>query len=966
MTKKAAKPIEIFYSYAHEDEALRNQLNTHLATLRRQGLITEWYDRQIQAGAPWSSEIDTHLKTAQVILLLISPDFINSDYCYSIEMDYALQRHNKGEARVVPVLLRPVDWKGAPFEKLQALPRDARPVIAWSRRDDAFLDVARGIRDIVEELTGTKAATLFLPSAPKTTAIAKKEQRNDTQETIALAISKVATASYRKILSDPPSTRPDKIQQREEVVKDVYARLTQSDITAIALTGIGGVGKSMLASLVCDYAKKQSDAHKEPFQTGALWFTEAFWFTVDQSVTFADLVGNLCEALHIPLPDLSNSAPQNQAKVLFDALNKVDTAKLVILNQFEDLLDWGTGHASTDRPGVGEWLDIINNRPCLCRILLTSRPRPIGTQKSHPIYMQEYLVGGLNEAEGVEWLQSQGVRGTEMELHTVVKRCKGHALALTLLVTLVRDRGASISALINESEFWIGDVATELLDKIYKEKLDQIQRKLLIACSAYREPVPFEAIQAAMPKVQKKQVINALNVLFVQRLIEAPGGGDYQLHAIIADYIQNYNDDNKKSLRVAHTKATQYYLQRSMITCPLREQRRSINDVHDLIEAIWQYCQAGLWREAYKRIWEEGFTDDLAHWGGNATLLELYQLLLPLNKWQADLLQTVQIYIDLGGIYRDIGQKKLALEYYKKAMTINEELGNDSAKGQIFSGIGSIYDGWGERVKAIEYYEQALLIYRELKDREKEAWVLNSLGRIYTSFGVFEQAEKSLRDALDIRKDAKAMGRTLNNRGDLYIKMGKKEEALDDLKNASSLLEKAGDLKGQSRALHRLGQFYSEFGSQEEAIKYYKQTLEIRREKTYDHRGEGRVLGSIGLAYATLGQDKQVWEYYNQAQEYYKQALPICKEEEDSETEGRVYDRLGMLYLKRPSNEVALACFLLASDVFEKAKNPEIKVVQGHLESLRQDVGEDYFAELLVEIKPHAEEVVNQALTEEF
>ncbi len=925
------KPVEIFYSYAHEDEALRNQLNTHLAMLRRHELITEWHDRKISAGALWASEIDTHLQTAHIILLLISPDFINSDYCYSV-VNYALQRHNKGEARVVPVLLRPVDWNRAPFEKLQAFPSDGRPVIGWEQRDEAFLNVAQGIRGIVEELTGTKA--------------------------IPLAISMVPTPSYRKIRSDPPSTRPDKIQQREGVVKDVYAKLTQSDTTAIALTGIGGVGKSILASLVCDYAKKQRDAHEGPFQT------EALWFTIDQSVTFADLVGNLCEALSIHSPDLSNSSPQNQAKVLFDILNNVDKAKLVILDQFENLLDWETGYALTDRPGVGEWLNIINSRLCLCRILLTSRPCPIGTQEDPLTYMQERPVGGLEVAEGIEWLQSQDVRGTEKELRTVVERCNGHAFALKLLVDLVK-RGTSISDLLNDSMLWRGNVAKKLLNDIYKQ-LDEIQRKLLIACSVYREPVPLSAIRAAMSKAQNSQIIDVFEILNVQYLIEAKEDSCYQLHAIIVDYVQNYLGKNKKALRVAHTKAAQYYLQRAMTTCPPREQRISINHVHDLIEAIWQYYQAGQWQEAYKRIQEEGLIDDLAHWGGNATLLELYQLLLPLDKWQADLLQTVQIYIDLGGIYKDTGKKELALEFYDKAKKINEELKNDSMKGRIFSGMGSVYDGQGKRELAIEHYEQALPIYQELGDHEREAWVLNSLGRTYIDFKKFDLAEDYLQQALAIRKDAKARGRTLNNRGVLYIKIGKKEEALDDLKKASSLLEEAGDLKGQSRALHRLGQFYSEFGPQEEAIKYYKQTLDIRREKTYDRRGEGRVLVNIGQVYATLGQDKQEWEYYKQAQEHYKQALPICKEEEDSETEGRVYDRLGMLYLKRPSNEIALACFLLASDVFEKAKNPEIKVVQGHLDSLRQAIGENLFTELLAQIRPHAHQVVNQALAEEF
>ena len=127
-------------------------LENHLAILKRQGVITGWHDRRIGAGEEWEGKIDAHLNSARVILLLISADFIASDYCYDVELKQAMERHEAGEARVIPVILRPVDWKGAPFGKLQALPKDAKPVTTWANRDEAFVDVARGIRAVVKEL----------------------------------------------------------------------------------------------------------------------------------------------------------------------------------------------------------------------------------------------------------------------------------------------------------------------------------------------------------------------------------------------------------------------------------------------------------------------------------------------------------------------------------------------------------------------------------------------------------------------------------------------------------------------------------------------------------------------------------------------------------------------------------------------------------------------------------------------
>jgi tetratricopeptide (TPR) repeat protein len=150
-------PVRVFYSYAHEDEALRDRLETHLSLLQRQGIVQAWHDREITAGRAWKDAIDQNLEAAELILLLISPDFLHSDYCYDIEMQRALERHDRGDAWVLPIHLRPVDWQGAPFARLQALPTDARPVTEWADRDQAFTNVAQGIRQVAQAIRQTAA-----------------------------------------------------------------------------------------------------------------------------------------------------------------------------------------------------------------------------------------------------------------------------------------------------------------------------------------------------------------------------------------------------------------------------------------------------------------------------------------------------------------------------------------------------------------------------------------------------------------------------------------------------------------------------------------------------------------------------------------------------------------------------------------------------------------------------------------
>lgn len=147
-----AEPIDIFFSYSHKDEDLRDELAVHLSMLKRQGVIEAWHDREITAGTEWAGEIDQKMDSARVILLLISANFLASDYCYDIELNRAMERHHAGEAQVMPIVLKPVDWSGAPFGKLQALPKNAKPVTTWDNRDEAFLNIAQGIRKAIASI----------------------------------------------------------------------------------------------------------------------------------------------------------------------------------------------------------------------------------------------------------------------------------------------------------------------------------------------------------------------------------------------------------------------------------------------------------------------------------------------------------------------------------------------------------------------------------------------------------------------------------------------------------------------------------------------------------------------------------------------------------------------------------------------------------------------------------------------
>jgi hypothetical protein len=158
--KDLDRPIAAFCSYASKDDPFREQLLTAIAMLERQGLLKIWHFRELEPGVEWDAEIRRQLSASQMILLLVSPDFLNSKYSWNEEVTYALKRHAEGSARVIPIIIRPCDWKHAPLNTLQALPKDGVPITQWSDRDAAWQNVTEGLRRSIASIRAAKPAPL--------------------------------------------------------------------------------------------------------------------------------------------------------------------------------------------------------------------------------------------------------------------------------------------------------------------------------------------------------------------------------------------------------------------------------------------------------------------------------------------------------------------------------------------------------------------------------------------------------------------------------------------------------------------------------------------------------------------------------------------------------------------------------------------------------------------------------------
>jgi len=236
-------PFDVFISYAHKDRKLRDELAVHLGNLRHQHVISDWFDGDIIPGTEWEQDILEHLRTAKIILLLISAHFMASPFCWDIELKEAIARHEAKQARVIPIVLRPTDWKDAPFAKLQALPSLGKPVSRWQTHDDAFEDVIKGIRRAVEDLHAS--------ASPKPLASPSSAAGTNSISGGQLPVWNV------------PFRRNPFFTGREPIFAQIHTLLHAGKSAALsqppAISGLGGIGKTQAA---VEYAYRYRDAYQ--------------------------------------------------------------------------------------------------------------------------------------------------------------------------------------------------------------------------------------------------------------------------------------------------------------------------------------------------------------------------------------------------------------------------------------------------------------------------------------------------------------------------------------------------------------------------------------------------------------------------------------------------------------------------------------------------------------------------------
>lgn len=892
----SGESIVVYYSHAQKDLKLLELLDRHMIVLRRQGLITTLHDGLISAGMPENPAARRYLEQAHIILLLISPDYLATDRCYE-QMELALQRQHTGEAHVVPILLRPTPgWEKMPAAELAPLPIGGRAITLWRDQSEAVASVADGVCRIVEQIM--------------------EQQKH------------IATIS--SVVHDiPPPHRHSTILQREKQVKEIYAQLMLPEMSALVLTGLGGVGKSTMAAQIYHYAE-------ELRQTGLSTFTrEALWLCIRPNMTIADLITKICVGRGLHVPVLTHLNSQELSVELFRLVNATDISQLIVLDQFDEWLDMQTSSPVARDRAVREWLDMLNGHACSSRLLITSRLYPQGTRVYRQMYMQARGLQGLTKEDGIALLHLWRFQEKVDDLARAVELCSGHPLALVLLDTLLHTHHVKLTTVLDDLVYrrlFVENTGHNLFNAIY-DRLNEIQRHLLLAYSIYREPVHWQAVYTilcAFSAISEEQVAQAVGTLLSYNLLQQQGTGErYALHSLVAEFAHELlakEPTGAVDRYRAHTEAAFYYRQQFLQRPIIRKRRRCLADVHALVEAVWHYCQAQQWHEGYAVIQQESLFADLLRWGEYMVLLELYLPLLSFQLWQPEPTLAACICNEMGEIYHGLGHMQEALDNFTRSLTLYRSVDETDGVVKALNNLGKVHRSMGETKLALSYYEQAMSLGDDVQVSVEKGITFNNLGRAFVSLAETEKSRKG--------KDSHY------------------QQAIAYYQQALTIYESTHELSEIARTLNNMGEVYEKLTQRKQALTYCRRALEQFRE-IQEHRGESTVLNNLGVFHRKSGKLPEAFEYYIQA-------FTISHEIHDYLGEAAVLRNLGRLFILTAHNDVALACFLLAQSIYEELGLPERGIIPTGVEALFN--GEHTLQQVIAEVQPRAIQLLEERI----
>jgi tetratricopeptide (TPR) repeat protein len=719
--------------------------------------------------------------------LLVTANFLASDYCHDVELRYAMEQHEQGNARVIPVILRPCDWKTTSFARLQALPTDGKPVVSWKDRDDAFLNVVEGIRKALGEM-GHGVSSPAFQKAPATSAI----------------VVPVLNALHQ--LPTPPAD----FTGRADELKELLAAVKTGGVTISGLQGLGGVGKTALALKLAEQLK--------PDYPDAQFYLDLKGVT--QPLTPRDAMAYIVRAWH-PTAQL----PEKEEEVAALYRSVLDGKRvLLVMDNARD--------AEQVKP-------LIPPRSCL--FLVTSRQH---FKLSGSVTKD---LGKLPHVDACNLLIRIAPRlGKERQedIDRLTVLCGHLALALEKVGSALHvkenfsasDYARRLSDARERLKLTETDAALQSSYELLTDDLRQKFRFLFVF------PDTFDQA-AAVWDVPPESSQDPLGELLAYSLVEFDEiTNRYSLHDLVRLFAGQLLNDEE--LNTAQKRHAGHYLEVMRAADALYEkggesvtqglalfdiERTNIGAGHEWVVAHQEDDNSiAEWCWSYPHAAVNCFTlrqhpREQIRWLEPALAAARH---LKQRQWEGAALG------NLAFVYDDLGEYRRAIEYLEQVLQITREFGDRLQEGTALGNLGIAYGNLGEYRRAIEYQEQHLRIVREIGDRLGEGHALGNLGLAYQSLDEYRQAieycEQSLKIAREIG-DRRGEANALGNLGNASFSLGEYRQAIEYCEQSLKIAREIGDRLGEanglfnsSLALDQLDDHAAAIARAEAALKIYE------------------------------------------------------------------------------------------------------------------------------------------------
>jgi tetratricopeptide (TPR) repeat protein len=772
VSSQSTAPAEVFYSYSHTDEVLRDELDKHLSLLQRQNLISEWHDRQIEAGDDWESEINAHLDSARIILLLVSADFIASDYCYSIEMNRALERHDEDEARVIPIILRPVDWESSPLGRLQALPKGGKPVTLWDNQDEAFKNVAQGIRNVIRE---------FKP---------KPKQLKDSAR-----------------IPRPPVVgfvaRRD--AEGRDIVDLLKEKLAPGQTQLVTLSGPGGVGKTTLAA---EAARELRDAY-----SGRLVWSET---AARAGYTLPTLLDDV--ATQLGRADLRTLKPDEKEAAVRALV--ADPPALVVVDNCETI-------APDGRRRIEEWFEGAQ-----CSALFTSRQPIRKTFVVNILVMQRDEAEELLQ-KLIAQTQDPQIFSAEVRQH-IYETAEANPFLIEWIVAQINE-AQEPRAVLDELTHGEGDAAERVFTRSFNlPQVGDDGRAALLALSLFVPSASREALaEVAGFGADLKRLNEALKNLHALWLIKGlDGNSRFTVEGLTRNLAAARLSKDSRTDEFRQRFVTYFLRYTEAHTQPKPEdfdaleiEKDNLLSATDVAFTLDELVSVLSLTEVLGSV--NAFLDLRGYWDDAIKYNSL--AVTAAHKLGIELAAAVYSH-RIGILQFKLGLYDGARQSGEKALSIYRHLNDERNISVALHELGHLAEIQEDFNEARRLFGESLEIDKRLGNQSDIAIDLHSLATIVHKQGKLEEARRLYEESLEINRklgNQIVIAITLLNLAAIARAQGLLGEARRLYEESLEINRKLGSQDGIAITLHALGLLTEQEGNKDEAVRLISEALSI-------------------------------------------------------------------------------------------------------------------------------------------